>query len=334
MDPEFAGKPIAALYSGRIDIDQMPDAPHRGTHRRAHSETFFRFPADILLDDIVPDFNLAALDLPSLSSDTEANVAPGNAPMAVDSSESDSPNGGDKSRRRSTGPASHFRTLSVGTDFFEGLDFASGGGDVESEGKPPPGSQQQNHYHRHRHRHSNSTDGSTSSFEADSSAILIGGVKKAMAPDRLAELALIDPKGARRILANRQSAARSKQRKTQHTNELETKVQTLQTEATTLSAQVTMLQRDNSELTAESKELKLRLHSMEQQAHLRDALNEAMREEVQRLKIETGQISATNGNPFNRILRRRFSPYNNNQTQHPQPQQQLPSFLDFNQRVQ
>ncbi|KAL6962442.1 inositol hexakisphosphate and diphosphoinositol-pentakisphosphate kinase, partial [Sarracenia purpurea var. burkii] len=44
-----------------------------------------------------------------------------------------------------------------------------------------------------------------------------------------------------RILANRQSAARSKQRKTQHTNELETKVQTLQTEATTLSAQVTML---------------------------------------------------------------------------------------------
>lgn len=45
-----------------------------------------------------------------------------------------------------------------------------------------------------------------------------------------------------RILANRQSAARSKERKIRYTNELERKVQTLQTEATTLSAQVTILQ--------------------------------------------------------------------------------------------
>lgn len=45
-----------------------------------------------------------------------------------------------------------------------------------------------------------------------------------------------------RILANRQSAARSKERKTRYTSELERKVQTLQTEATTLSAQVTLLQ--------------------------------------------------------------------------------------------
>lgn len=45
-----------------------------------------------------------------------------------------------------------------------------------------------------------------------------------------------------RILANRQSAARSKERKIRYTSELERKVQTLQNEATTLSAQVTMLQ--------------------------------------------------------------------------------------------
>ena len=45
-----------------------------------------------------------------------------------------------------------------------------------------------------------------------------------------------------RILANRQSAARSKERKIRYTNELEKKVQTLQTEATNLSAQLTMLQ--------------------------------------------------------------------------------------------
>ena len=45
-----------------------------------------------------------------------------------------------------------------------------------------------------------------------------------------------------RILANRQSAARSKERKMRYIVELEHKVQTLQTEATTLSAQVTKLQ--------------------------------------------------------------------------------------------
>lgn len=51
-----------------------------------------------------------------------------------------------------------------------------------------------------------------------------------------------------RILANRQSAARSKERKMRYIAELEQKVQTLQTEATTLSAQVTMLQVSNTPL--------------------------------------------------------------------------------------
>lgn len=45
-----------------------------------------------------------------------------------------------------------------------------------------------------------------------------------------------------RILANRQSAARSKERKMRYIAELERKVQTLQTEATSLSAQLTLLQ--------------------------------------------------------------------------------------------
>jgi len=45
-----------------------------------------------------------------------------------------------------------------------------------------------------------------------------------------------------RILANRQSAARSKERKMRYIAELERKVQTLQSEATTLSAQLAMLQ--------------------------------------------------------------------------------------------
>uniref|UniRef100_A0A0D9XAF3 BZIP domain-containing protein n=1 Tax=Leersia perrieri TaxID=77586 RepID=A0A0D9XAF3_9ORYZ len=115
--------------------------------------------------------------------------------------------------------------------------------------------------------------------------------KKIMANERLAEIALTDPKRVKRILANRQSAARSKERKMRYIQELEHKVQVLQTEATTLSAQLTMLQRDSSGLATQNNELKIRLQAMEQQAQLRDALNEALTAEVQRLKLATGEIS-------------------------------------------
>nr|KJB67941.1 hypothetical protein B456_010G218700 [Gossypium raimondii] len=85
-----------------------------------------------------------------------------------------------------------------------------------------------------RHRYSNSVDGC--------STMELIEAKKAMPPDKLAELWNIDPKRAKRIMANRQSAARSKERKARYITELERKVQTLQTEATTLSAQLTLFQ--------------------------------------------------------------------------------------------
>ncbi|KAG8364394.1 hypothetical protein BUALT_Bualt19G0124300 [Buddleja alternifolia] len=116
-------------------------------------------------------------------------------------------------------------------------------------------------------------------------------LKKIMANEKLAEIALSDPKRAKRILANRQSAARSKERKMRYITELEHKVQTLQTEATTLSAQLTLLQRDSAGLSTQNNELKFRLQAMEQQGQLRDALNEALTAEVQRLKLATAELS-------------------------------------------
>ncbi|CAN6294494.1 unnamed protein product [Urochloa humidicola] len=110
-------------------------------------------------------------------------------------------------------------------------------------------------------------------------------MKRIMADEKLAEMALADPKRVKRVLANRQSAARSKERRMRYIAELEQKVQILQTEATTLSAQVTLLQRDSAGLATQSNELKFRLQAMEQQAQLRDALNEALTTEVQRLKL-------------------------------------------------
>ncbi|XP_047156087.1 bZIP transcription factor 18-like [Vigna umbellata] len=135
------------------------------------------------------------------------------------------------------------------------------------------------------HRRSNSADTSSSS--------LLEGIeaKKALSPDKLAELWTVDPKRAKRILANRQSAARSKERKACYVSELERKFQSLQTEATTLSAQLSLFQRDTTGLSSENTELKLRLQAMEQQAKLCDALNEALKKEVNRLRIATGEIA-------------------------------------------
>ncbi|KAK1435530.1 hypothetical protein QVD17_01295 [Tagetes erecta] len=305
MDPNFTGKPIAA-------------ASH---HRRSQSETFFRFPDDdILLDDVVADFNFANIDLPSFSSD-----APGDSSSKSEGESSDVVK---STASRPPGLVNHSRSLSVDADFFNGLGF--------------------------NHRRSGSIDGSAaSSFEGDSTMMMmVDNSKKALAPDKLKELALIDPKRAKRILANRQSAARSKERKVKYTSELERKVQTLQNEATTLSTQVTMLQRDTTGLTSENKELKLRLQALEQQAKLRDALNETLRAEVQRLKIETGQTRPLNGMNYNRSLPPQHSQHpqmfhhftNPNTQQPPQQQQQQqnrtpdstpnrpprPTFMDFN----
>ncbi|KAF8009891.1 hypothetical protein BT93_J0770 [Corymbia citriodora subsp. variegata] len=183
---------------------------------------------------------------------------------------------------------------------------------------------------RPRHRYSNSAD--------ESSALEGIEAKKAMAPDKLAELWAVDPKRAKRILANRQSAARSKERKARYISELERKVQTLQTEATTLSAQLTLFQRDTTGLASENAELELRLQAMEQQAQLRDALNEALKKEIERLKIATGEMM-TPTDTYN--LEMHQYPYSQPSFFPPQQQprsvdfrnMQMPQFNTFNMNV-
>ncbi|XVF35993.1 hypothetical protein REPUB_Repub19eG0019900 [Reevesia pubescens] len=128
-------------------------------------------------------------------------------------------------------------------------------------------------------------------FELGSSEFSEAELKKIMENEKLAEIASIDPKRVKRILANRQSASRSKERKMRYIAELEHKVQTLQTEATTLSAQLTVLQRDSAGFSSQNNELKFRLQAMEQQAQLKDALNEALAAEVQRLKLTAAELS-------------------------------------------
>ncbi|CAA7026462.1 unnamed protein product [Microthlaspi erraticum] len=253
------------------DISRMPDNPPKNIgHRRAHSEIL------TLPDDLSFDSDLGvvgAADGPSFSDETDEDLLYMYLDMEkFNSSATSSSQMGDPSEpawRNELGSNSNSNLQSTSSE------------------RP-----------RIRHQHSQSMDGSTSikpemlmSGNEDVSGV---DSKKAISAAKLSELALIDPKRAKRIWANRQSAARSKERKMRYIAELERKVQTLQTEATSLSAQLTLLQRDTNGLSVENNELKLRVQTMEQQVHLQDALNDALKEEVQHLKVATGQ-GASNG---------------------------------------
>lgn len=219
----------------------------------------------------------------------------------------------------------HFRSLSMDS-FMGSLNFSD-----ESPRLPPsPGIRSA------QHSPSNSFDGNTNKFslEFGNGEFSSAELKKIMASEKLAEMAMVDPKRVKRILANRQSAARSKERKVRYIAELEQKVQTLQTEATTLSAQLTLLQRDSAGLASQNNELRFRLQAMEQQAQLRDALNEALTAEVQRLKLANGELRGGEA-PSNclpqhllnaQMQSSAFNMYqlNNEKQQQPSPQNQPP----------
>lgn len=180
----------------------------------------------------------------------------------------------------------HFRSLSVDSAFGN-LNFGD-----ESPKLPPSGG---NHVGQFSPGNSVQENLGKFNLQFGNGEFSAAEVKKIMTDERLAEIALSDPKRAKRVLANRQSAARSKERKLRYISELEHKVQTLQTEATTLSAQLTILQKDFTELTNQNNELKFRLKAMEQQAQLRDALHEALTAEVQRLKVASAELTEEGG---------------------------------------
>ncbi|CAN6881588.1 unnamed protein product [Brassica oleracea] len=267
------------------------------------------FSAYMNLDNIDASENLSRDDMESSrASDTEG-----------DSSSVNESGGGDLNnnnlKRRAGGgdiaPTSrHYRSVSVDSCFMDKLSFAD---DSLNQQVSP----------------TNSVDRAPAfSIEFNNGEFTAAEMKKIMANDKLADMAISDPKRVKRILANRQSAARSKERKMRYIVELEHKVHTLQTEATTLSAQLTLLQRDMMGLTNQNNELKFRLQAMEQQARLRDALNEALNGEVQRLKLAIGESSHNNEadrSKMQSLNAEMFQQLNISQLRQQQPQSQSQS---------
>uniref|UniRef100_K7LWF5 BZIP domain-containing protein n=1 Tax=Glycine max TaxID=3847 RepID=K7LWF5_SOYBN len=90
--------------------------------------------------------------------------------------------------------------------------------------------------------------------------------------------------GAGTILANRQSAQRSRVRKLQYISELERSVTTLQTEVSALSPRVAFLDHQRLILNVDNSALKQRIAALAQDKIFKDAHQEALKKEIERLR--------------------------------------------------
>ncbi|TXG55073.1 hypothetical protein EZV62_020329 [Acer yangbiense] len=95
---------------------------------------------------------------------------------------------------------------------------------------------------------------------------------------------IVDPKRVKRILANRQSAQRSRVRKLQYISELERSVSSLQAEVSVLSPRVAFLDHQRLLLNVDNSTLKQRIAALAQDKIFKDAHQEALKREIERLR--------------------------------------------------
>lgn len=186
-DAGHFGQGLSADYSNfSQDISRMPDNPPRNRgHRRAHSE-ILTLPDDISFDS---DLGIVGgVDGPSYSDETEEDLL--SMYLDMDKFNSSSATSafqvGEPSTAAVTSASAPTSALASGAPTFSAENVGIG-----TNEKP-----------RVRHQHSQSMDGSTT-IKADmlvsgSDDISPADSKKAMSAAKLAELALIDPKRAKR----------------------------------------------------------------------------------------------------------------------------------------
>ncbi|MFS7921522.1 putative transcription factor bZIP family [Helianthus anomalus] len=114
---------------------------------------------------------------------------------------------------------------------------------------------------------------------------------------------VVDPKRVKRILANRQSAQRSRVRKLHYISELERSVTTLQTEVSTLSPRVAFFDHQRLILNVDNSSLKQRIAALAQDKIFKDAHQEQLKKEIERLRRVyeeqnmNNKADATSGSP-------------------------------------
>ncbi|TQE12281.1 hypothetical protein C1H46_001934 [Malus baccata] len=112
--------------------------------------------------------------------------------------------------------------------------------------------------------------GSSSTFSKDDHVISIPSTKKRTAAV-IEEVAQRDPKLAKRIMTNRRSAMKSKQRKKVYVQTLECNIQKLQFEAAALIAQLELWKEDTLCITADNNRLNGCLHNILEDIQLQDS---------------------------------------------------------------
>ncbi|CAL0325200.1 unnamed protein product [Lupinus luteus] len=138
----------------------------------------------------------------------------------------------------------------------------------------------------HRHQKSSSVDVSRSPFLAT----------RVMPPERLAELGRTDPKKAKRIIANRKSAVKSKERKKFYENELHIQVKSLQSQVDNVYQQLLVTKRNVTTRIAWNSTLRKEIDAKRQELYYRRARYEAMKNEMEYYKMKTSQFAADMAN--------------------------------------
>ncbi|RDX63843.1 Transcription factor RF2b, partial [Mucuna pruriens] len=210
MEPNFTRAP-----QDTAEFDQiMAESESCLHHRRAFSDQSFD---DLVDNDFEFEFNHCEFDMPNFPPPPPPPPAAVVGPVDSMSLEAST------SRPGSVGPSAGLdRGKSVDSNNLDGVGMAGDG----------------NNKVERRRRHSISVD---SSWMLSLEGAAVSLAKKAMDSEQLAELARVDPKRVKRILANRQSAAKSKEKKTHYASELQEKVQLLRTKADDLFTNVSML---------------------------------------------------------------------------------------------
>ncbi|CAL0303091.1 unnamed protein product [Lupinus luteus] len=116
-------------------------------------------------------------------------------------------------------------------------------------------------------------------------------VARAMPREKLAELVRTDPKKARRILANRNSAARSKERRKIYQKELESKVKSLQAQVAIVSEELLLTKRDVATRSDLNNKLRLQIEAKRQQIRQRRAAYEASRTQMEYHRMNNNQFT-------------------------------------------
>ncbi|KAB2022086.1 hypothetical protein ES319_D07G184500v1 [Gossypium barbadense] len=128
--------------------------------------------------------------------------------------------------------------------------------------------------------------------------------KRPLSHQELENIARTDPKRAKRIIINRKSALRAKEKKKLYTCELEQRFQKLKSQAAQASLQVNLLQMEQKSLINENSMLKDHTKLTKQMIELQESKKDVIRKEIKFYQhfVPTQMCGTVGGNMVNNLI--------------------------------